>query len=118
MVHPSPCGDVEQEEAVGTSQDLDNLRAGFRGILLERVDPSANALRFYYLAWQPSLLDAGAVIRIYGRKHGRRRVLAPLPFASLDEAWPLIRALIRTRLRHGYVMVELNRALDRANNRA
>lgn len=96
-------------------QDLDDLRAGFHGILLERVDPSANALRFYYLAWQPSLFDQGAVVRIYGRKSGRRRMLAPMPFASLDEAWPYVRALIRTRLRHGYVVAELNRAPNQSS---
>jgi len=28
--------------------------------------------------------------------------MAPIPFPSLQEAWPFIRAIIKRRLRHGY----------------
>jgi predicted DNA-binding WGR domain protein len=85
--------------------DVDALLPGFTYLLFERINPAKNEARFYYLAWEPTLFDAGAVVRIYGRKGGRRRVMAPAAFASLGEAWPLIRSLIRRRLRHGYRLV-------------
>jgi predicted DNA-binding WGR domain protein len=82
-----------------------NPPAGFRYILFERVDPVKNENRFYYLAWQRNLLGEWAVVRVYGRRGGRQHVLATT-FASLVEAWPRIRALIRARLRHGYRIVK------------
>ena len=85
--------------------DVDAPLSGFTYLLFERVNPEKNEARFYYLAWQPTLFDAGAVVRIYGRKGGRRRIMAPLPFSSLEAAWPMIRSLIRLRLRHGYHLV-------------
>ncbi len=75
-------------------------------VLFERIDRAENMARYYLLAWQPTLFDKGAVIRIYGRKSGFQRVLMPQPFASLDEAWPLIRSIIKTRLRHGYQVAQ------------
>lgn len=86
--------------------DLDALRAGFTAIRLERVNPAKNENRFYFIAWQPTLFDDGAVVRIYGRKDGRQRVMAPVSFASLEAAWPFIRATLRRRLRNGYRTVE------------
>ena len=86
--------------------DIDHLQPGFTYLLLERVNPQQNENRFYYLAWQPSLFEEGAVVRSYGRKDGQRRTLTPLPSPSLTEAWPLIRAILRRRLRHGYKIIE------------
>lgn len=86
--------------------DIVHLRPGFTYLLLERVNPEKNENRFYYLAWQPSLFADGAVVRSYGRKDGPRRTLTPIPYPSLTEAWPLIRAILRRRLRHGYKIVE------------
>jgi hypothetical protein len=43
---------------------------------------------------------------MYGRKDGQRRTLAPLPYSSLAEVWPMVRALLRQRLRHGYKMID------------
>jgi predicted DNA-binding WGR domain protein len=88
------------------SMDVDALRPGFTYLLLERVDSKKNENRFYYLAWQPSLFDHGAVLRMYGRKDGQRRTLNPLPYPSLADAWPSIRSLIRRRLRNGYRIKE------------
>jgi predicted DNA-binding WGR domain protein len=85
--------------------DIDALRPNFTYLLLERVNRDKNELRFYYLTWQPSLFAEGAVVRIYGRKGGHRRILSPLPYPSLDAAWPLIRSIIRLRLRHGYQVI-------------
>ena len=59
----------------------------FHFILFEQVNPAKNEARFYYLAWQPTLTDSGAVVRVYGRKWGWQRVLVT-PFPSLTEAWP------------------------------
>jgi len=71
--------------------------ADFRYLLFERVDPAKNEDRFYSLAWHPTLLDAGVVVRIYGRK-GRSQTTQITPFPSLADAWPTIRRHIRTRL--------------------
>jgi predicted DNA-binding WGR domain protein len=78
--------------------------AGFRCVLFDRTDPPQNAQRFYLVGWLPTLLDDGAVVIMYGRKGSSQRMRI-LPFASLDAAWPTIRAAIRTRLRHGYRVV-------------
>ncbi len=78
----------------------------FRYVLFERVDPAKNEARFYYLGRQPTLLDTGAVVRLYGRKNGFQKIITPQPFASLKAAWPLIRSIIKTRLRHDYRVVE------------
>ena len=85
--------------------DVEVLREGFTTLLFERVNREENEARFYYLAWQSTLFAHGAVVRIYGRKGGRRRIMPPVPYPSLDDAWPMIRALIRRRLRHGYHLV-------------
>lgn len=85
--------------------DWEEPPPGFRFVLFEITDPETNRQRFYYLAWQPTLLDAGAVVRIWGRKGGNQRHLSPQPFASLEDAWPLLRSIIKARLRHGYRVV-------------
>ncbi len=81
---------------------LEALRYTFSRMLFDLTDPTENVYRFYYLAWQPTLFDRGAVVRIYGRKGGQQRALSPVPFESLEEAWPMIRGIVRKRLRHGY----------------
>jgi predicted DNA-binding WGR domain protein len=86
--------------------DIDHLQHGFTYLLLERVNLEKNENRFYYLAWQSTLFAEGAVVRSYGRKDGQRRTLSPLSYPSLAAAWPLIRAILRRRLRHGYKIVE------------
>lgn len=77
---------------------------GFNSILFERVEVSRNINRFYLVSWQPTLLETGAVVRLYGRKAVTQRLLIT-PFSSLEAAWPLIRSIIKTRLRHGYHIV-------------
>jgi predicted DNA-binding WGR domain protein len=86
--------------------DVDALLPGFTYLLFERINPAENEARFYYIAWEPTLFEAGAVVRIYGRKGGRRRVMAPVPYPSLEAAWSFIRAIIRRRLRHGYKLIK------------
>ena len=80
----------------------------FSYILFERVNLTENANRFYYISWQPSLLHPQAVIRMYGRKGESQRMIRPQPFESLEAAWPLIRSIIKARLRHGYRVVQPN----------
>ncbi len=78
----------------------------FRFVLFERVDRAENMARYYLVGWQPTLFDQGAVVRFYGRKNGvQQQVMTPQPFDSLAEAWPLLRSVIRTRLRHDYRVV-------------
>lgn len=86
--------------------DWSSPPADFRFVLFERHNQAENIARFYWLGWQPSLIDTGAVVRLYGRKGGHQRMLSPQPFASLEDAWPLIHAIIKTRLRHGYRLVQ------------
>ncbi len=74
---------------------------GFRYVLFDRTEPGQNVYRFYLVAWLPTLLDDGAVVRVYGRK-GVSQKIRTTSFPSLGEAWPLIRAVIKTRLRHNY----------------
>ena len=78
---------------------------GFRFILFERTNQAENELRFYYLGWQATLFDAGAVVRLYGRKGETQHLITPQPFSSLEEAWPLLRTIISKRLQHGYRIV-------------
>lgn len=42
--------------------------AGFQYVLFDRKDPARDIDRFYLLAWRSTLLDSGAVVRLYGRK--------------------------------------------------
>jgi predicted DNA-binding WGR domain protein len=77
----------------------------FSYVLFERVDLAKNIDRFYFIAFQTTLLGP-AVIRMWGRKGHWQRQATPRPFDSLEEAWPLIRAVIKTRLRNGYRVVE------------
>ncbi len=78
---------------------------GFRYVLFDRTEPGQNVYRFYLVAWLPTLLDDGAVVRVYGRK-GVSQKIHTTSFPSLGEAWPLIRAVIKTRLRHKYRVVQ------------
>ncbi|MFQ5856024.1 MAG: WGR domain-containing protein [Anaerolineae bacterium] len=84
--------------------DWESPPSDFRFVLFERVEPEDNAHRFYLVGWLPTLLEEGAVVRLYGRKGGAQRTLTT-PFSSLTEAWPFIRSVIKTRLRHGYRVV-------------
>jgi predicted DNA-binding WGR domain protein len=76
----------------------------FNQVEFERIDLAANARRYYLVAWQPDLFGEGAVIRLYGRMGRCKRVITT-PFPSLEAAWPAIRAIVRTRLRHGYRLI-------------
>ena len=80
--------------------------ADFRFLLFDRVNPAKNEHRYYYLGWQPTLVDKGAVVRLFGRKNGAQRMISPQPFESLQAAWPFLRAIIKTRLRHNYRIVQ------------
>jgi predicted DNA-binding WGR domain protein len=61
---------------------------------------------FLKLRWTAHTLFGQAVVRVYGRKGGAQQTVTPLPFDSLEEAWPAIRKHIRARLRHGYRIVQ------------
>jgi len=86
--------------------DWDHPLPGFRYVLLDRTDPPLNARRYYLVGWTATLFDEHAVICLYGRKGSSQRVRS-YTFNSLDAAWPLIRATVKTRLRHGYHVIAL-----------
>ena len=94
-----------QDPMVAIAMDVDALREGFTHPCFERPSASGETL-FYYLSWQPSLLDGRAVIRIHGVLRGRQKQLPPLPFPSFDQAWHCLRAIIRRRLREGCTIVD------------
>lgn len=50
------------------------------------------------------------MVRAYGRIGVRCRMLAPIPLASLDDAWPLMRQILRTRVRHSYRLADAGEA--------
>ena len=93
--------------------DWEHCPDAFGSMRFERCAPHDNANRYYILAWQPTLFGTGAVVRPFGydafvRQFGRKgqsqRMLFN-EFASLDTAWPFIRAMIRARLRHHYQLI-------------
>jgi len=85
--------------------DIDTLKPSFVYIQFERINREKNERRYYYLGWEQTILDKGAVVRRYGRKGGQQRTMAPASYPSLGAAWPNIRAIIRRRLRNGYKIV-------------
>lgn len=97
-------GIIKQERQV--TMNWEAPPADFSFILFEQVDPVENSNRFYYLGWLPTLLHPKAVVRMYGRKGETQRLITPQPFDSLEAAWPLMRAIIKARLRHGYRVVQ------------
>ncbi len=51
--------------------------------------------------WLPKFIDVDAVVLVSGRPGWSQQVRV-LPFGSPEEAWPVMRAMIRARLRHEY----------------
>ena len=86
-------------------EQIEQYKAGFTYMVFEKVDVEQNMNRFYYLAWQDTLLGP-SVVRRYGRRGGHQRIMSPEPFESLDDAWPLLHEVIKRRLRNGYSVVE------------
>jgi len=74
--------------------------------LLHRIDPERNEARFYFVQAGSSVIDAHAVLRLWGRIGGHQCALAT-PCASAEEANQLVDRLIRLRLRHGYHIVQI-----------
>jgi predicted DNA-binding WGR domain protein len=81
----------------------------FRTVIFDLTQPADNRHRYYRVSWQTDLFGEGNVVRSYGRKGGWNRTLSQ-PFDSLEAAWPFIRRTIKTRLRHGYQLVEMEPA--------
>ena len=85
--------------------------------LFERTNPADNISRFYYIAWQRTLLDpegAGSVLRIYGRKGGHQRVLPSVSFDDGEEAAQYIQQLIQKREQRGYTLVNPDQNLRKS----
>ncbi len=99
--------------------DFEQAPESFGYIVFDRTDREADERRFhrrcapvkvYMIAWQATLVDDAslhdvAVVRTFGRKGRRKRDGPPgraatTPYPSLQAAWPLIRAAVKTRLRH------------------
>ena len=72
-------------------------------IHLQSIDAGRNRHRFYRLQWQPTLWGDRALLCIRGRVRtlGQVAVLCP---DDRDGATAAARAVVRPRLRHGYVV--------------
>jgi hypothetical protein len=82
------------------------LRWNFGTLYVTFSKIAMEKLIFLKLRWTAQLIHANAVVRLYGRKGESQRLITPQPFKSLTEAWPLIRSIIKTRLRHGYRVIQ------------
>ena len=80
----------------------------FNSITFQRINSRWNEYRFYQIKWAPTLLDDGAIIRVYGRINGGQRTMSPLPYPSLADAWSMICKQIRKRLKHDYLITGLS----------
>lgn len=98
--------DVSAPDLIIAALNKTTPPAAFNYILFERVNPTRNEARYYYLSLQPTLFHPLAVVRLYGRKNETQRQVPPTPVNDLADAWPLIRRVIRTRLRHGYKITQ------------
>lgn len=76
-------------------------------ILLHRVNPALNQARFYLIVVGPSLLDAFAVLRIWGRIGGHQRAMVTA-CESAGQAQRLARHLEQKRLKSGYKIIAKN----------
>jgi predicted DNA-binding WGR domain protein len=112
-------GDGMNEPMASKTSEWETVVPGFRYALFERIDPEANAYRRYLLLWQPTLFGNGAVVRQFGRIGQDHRLLFT-SFDSLSQAWPMIRRIVKTRLRHHYRLVvvgtESSSAIDRSRS--
>jgi hypothetical protein len=82
---------------------------------LERANSQRNQARLYLLSWHPPFFGWG-LLRICGRSGHWQRVMPPLPFDSPDDAWPVIRAIMRLRGRTAPSATPAPRALSQATN--
>ena len=73
-------------------------------VLLHRINVQKNEARFYLVSVGPSLLDAYAVMRTWGRIGGHQRSMVS-PCASAEEAETLADRLVRRRIKRGYYAV-------------
>ena len=73
-------------------------------ILMHRINVQKNEARFYLVMIGPSLLDAYAVLRMWGRIGGHQRSMVS-PCASAEEAQALADRLVRRRMGRGYSIV-------------
>lgn len=74
-------------------------------VALASVDPARNRARFYLLTWQPGLWGGGALVRTWGRQGAPSRSLAAV-YHDRAAAQPAIVALLRRRVRNGYLIVD------------
>ena len=70
-------------------------------IHLVRIDPARRMQRYYHLAVRPTLFDAFAVVREWGRIGRRGRLRLDL-YRSEDEAASALARLRTAKLRRGY----------------
>jgi predicted DNA-binding WGR domain protein len=94
---------MENEGVISLAKEA-VVSAGSQRWLLRRINPAKNEARFYLVSVGASLLEPQAVLRIWGRIGGQQRAMVT-PCQTLAEAQARAEALIRRRLRRGYVIV-------------
>ena len=70
-------------------------------VTLRRIEPAANALRFYFLDVQPDLFGGWSLVKEWGRigQPGQIRVV---PFPTQDAAIAALRRQHRAKEKRGY----------------
>jgi predicted DNA-binding WGR domain protein len=75
--------------------------------LLCKVNPKKNCRRFYRVAVESTLFDEICLTRTWGRLGGKARQLEPMPFVDPVAAEKAASKIIRSKLKRGYVVKEL-----------
>ncbi len=69
---------------------------------LTHTDPVRHMDRWYSVTVQPTLLDAAAVVCLWGSRRTRYQRLRVLPAASVAEAQAAAERIVRQKVRRGY----------------
>ena len=79
----------------------------FYGLVFRKTNRGKNQDRVYLLLWQENLFGERELVRVWGRAGADYRRTKSTPYPSLEAAWPEIRRVVRTRIRHGYKAMPL-----------
>ncbi|HQF63995.1 MAG TPA: WGR domain-containing protein [Anaerolineaceae bacterium] len=73
--------------------------------LLQHISPEENMNRWYFLAIQPTLFDACAVVIAWGRRDNEFQQWRAIPAASDEQARQMVEKIVQQKLRRGYQLI-------------
>lgn len=79
------------------------LHTGYWSVQLLRIETGRNMYRHWSLSWEPTLFEAGALVRRWGRLGTYTRT-ALLPLMAPEDAWVWAARQTAAKLRRGYVV--------------